>query len=277
MIEVLLIPLAGFSFYFPQVPSPQDAAVFSNPKYCDPPEQFTRRRRHITHWKRGDLIAKGSFASVYIGSDADGPFAAKGVSLGEHNHLPHLKNEIDILEGLDHENIIKFYGKQKVGDMLYIFLELASQGTLEQAYKKCRFKEPQVSHYTRQILLGLKYLHSCKVVHGDLNCANILVTKSGTIKLADFGLSKRMEDHSYGFPYDICSLGCTVLEMSTGKYPECNDKEVISVELAIRRGKIIVPRNLPRNLRDFISKCLETDANKRWTAAELLAHPFVKE
>ncbi|KAJ6734248.1 hypothetical protein OIU79_001492 [Salix purpurea] len=266
------------------------------------PWQISRPRTRITNWERGVLIGKGSFASVYIGSDADGPFAAKGVSLGEHNYLPHLKNEIDILEGLDHENIIQCYGTQKDGKMLYIFLELASHGTLEQAYKKRRFTESQVSHYTRQILQGLEYLHSCNVVHGDLNCANILVTESGRIKLADFGLSKRMEDHSqyslkhgqgssycmdpedanrkrggYGFPSDICSLGCTVLEMSTGKYPQCNDKEVISVELAIRRGKIIVPRNLPRNLRDFINQCLHPDPNQRPTAAELLAHPFVKE
>ncbi|KAJ6371835.1 hypothetical protein OIU77_002199 [Salix suchowensis] len=115
--------------------------------------------------------------------------------------------------------------------MLYIFLELVSQGTLEQTYKNCPFKESQVSHYTRQILQGLKYLHSCKVVHGDLKCADILVTESGRIKLVDFGLSKSMEDHSqslklglgssywmapevanpkrggYGFPSDIWSLG----------------------------------------------------------------------
>ncbi|KAJ6371838.1 hypothetical protein OIU77_002202 [Salix suchowensis] len=285
------------------VPSPQASAVFSNPKYRASPVQISeqnnamgnrysdvnspalkicRPRPKITNsWKRGDLIAKGSFASVYRGySNEDGIFfAAKGVSLTEPNHLPHLENEIAILKLLDdHENIIQYYGTHMDGEMVYIFLELASQGTLEQAYKKCRFKESQVSDYTRQILQGLKYLHSCNVVHGDLNCANILVTESGRIKLADFGLSKRMEDHSYGFPSDICSLGCTVLEMSTGEYPQCNAKKVFSVELAIRSGRgIIVPRNLPCNLRDFINQCLQPDPNQRPTAAELLAHPFVNE
>ncbi|KAB5515866.1 hypothetical protein DKX38_026514 [Salix brachista] len=213
------------------VPFPHGAAVFSSPKYRDSQVQFLEE---ITNWERGNLIGKGSFASVYRGSNDDGFFfAAKGVSLSEHKQLPHLENEIVILKLLDdHENIIQYYGTLNDGEMLYIFLELASQGTLEQAYKKRRFTESQVSDYTRQILQGLKYLHSCKVVHGDLNCANILVTESGRIKLADFGLSKRMEDHSYGFPSDICSLGCTVLEMSTGEYPQYNAKKVFSVELA---------------------------------------------
>ncbi|KAB5515868.1 hypothetical protein DKX38_026516 [Salix brachista] len=258
------------------VPFPHGAAVFSSPKYRDSQVQFLEE---ITNWERGNLIAKGSFASVYRGSNDDGFFfAAKGVSLSEHKQLRHLENEIAILKRLDHENIIQYYRTLNDGEMVYIFLELASQGTLEQAYKNCRFTESQVSDYTRQILQGLTYLHSYKVVHGDLNCANILVTESGRIKLADFGLSKRMEDHSYGFPSDICSLGCTVLEMSTGEYPQCNAKKVFSVELAIRSGRgITVPRNLPRNLRDFINQCLQPDPNQRPTAAELLAHPFVKE
>ncbi|KAJ6395563.1 hypothetical protein OIU77_020752 [Salix suchowensis] len=281
------------------VPSQQAAAVFSSPKSRDSPVQIlaqiargnrysdvnslaltiSTRRRRITDWERGDLIGKGSFASVYRGSNEDGFFfAAKGVSLNEHKRLRHLENEIAILECLDHENIIQYYGTLNDGEMVYIFLELASQGTLGQAYKNCRFTESQVSDYTRQILQGLTYLHSYKVVHGDLNSANILVTESGRLKLADFGLSKRMEGHSYGFPSDIWSLGFTVLEMSTGEYPQYNAKKFFSVELAIRSGRgLIVPRNLPRNLRDFINQCLQHDPNQRPTAAELLAHPLVNE
>nr|TKS15244.1 mitogen-activated protein kinase kinase kinase 1-like [Populus alba] len=148
-----------------------------------------------------------------------------------------------VLKRLDHENIIQYYGTDEDEEKLYIFLELVSHGTLEQAYKNCPFKESQVSHYTRQILQGLKYLHGCNVIHRDLKCANILVTESGNIKLADFGLSKFMEDgqsleHGVGSSYwmapevanpksggydfraDTWSLGCTVVEMLTRKYPQ---------------------------------------------------------
>ncbi|KAJ6370456.1 hypothetical protein OIU76_028688 [Salix suchowensis] len=283
------------------VSSQQAAAVFSNPNYRASPEQIlaqiargnrysdvnslartiSRRRRRITDWERGDLIGKGSFTSVYRGSNEDGFFfAAKGVSRKEHKSFCHLENEIAILEGLDHENIIQYYGTLNDGEMVYIFLELVSHGTLQQAYKNCRFKESQVSHYTRQILQGLKYLHSCNVVHGDLKCANILVTESGRIKLADFGLSTSMEDHSqslklgwrssywtapevadpkrggYGFPSDIWSLGCTVTEMSTRKHPQyINGENPLKLDRAIRSGKgPIVPAYLSHNLKDFIIK-----------------------
>ncbi|KAB5515865.1 hypothetical protein DKX38_026513 [Salix brachista] len=306
------------------VPSPQAAAVFSNPNYRASPVQIlaqiargnrysdvyslalaiSRRRRRITDWERGDLIGKGSFASVYKGYSNEDKlfFAAKGVSLNEHRHICHLENEIAVLKRLHHENIIQYYGTERGEEMLYIFLELVSHGTLEQAYKNCRFKQSQVSHYTRQILLGLKYLHSCKVVHGDLKCANILVTELGRIKLADFGLSKSMEDHSlssklglgssywmapevanrkrvgYGFPSDIWSLGCTVTEMSTRKYPQYNARNAVSLDRAIRSGKgPVVPDYLSDTLKEFITQCLQPDPNQRPTAADLLAHHFVNE
>ncbi|KAG5226417.1 mitogen-activated protein kinase kinase kinase [Salix suchowensis] len=100
------------------------------------PWQITRRGRNITDWERGVLIGTGSFGSVYRGSNEDGSFfAAKGVSLNEHRHLCHLENEIAILKRLDHQNIIQYYGTEKDGEMLYIFLELVIHGTLEQAYK----------------------------------------------------------------------------------------------------------------------------------------------
>ncbi|KAF9663229.1 hypothetical protein SADUNF_Sadunf17G0016500 [Salix dunnii] len=261
-------------------------------------------RPGITNWEMGDSIAKGSFASVYRGYSNEDKlfFAAKGVSLNDHKHLPHLENEIAILKRLYHENIIQYYGAERDEEMLYIFLELVSHGTLEQAYKNFCFNESQVSDYTRQILQGLGYLHSCKVVHGDLKCANILVTESGRVILADFGFSRSMEDHSqslklglgssfwmapevakrkrdgYGYPSDIWSLGCTVTELSTRKYPGYNADNAVAVDRAIRSGKgPIVPDYLSDTLKDFINQCLQTDPNQRPTAADLLAHPFVNE
>ncbi|KAJ6683305.1 hypothetical protein OIU85_007031 [Salix viminalis] len=267
------------------------------------PWQITRRGRDITEWERGEVIGTGSFGSVYRCSNEDGSFfAAKGVSLNEHRHLCHLENEISILKRLDHPNIIQYYGTERGGEMLYIFLELVSHGTLKQAYENFCFKQPQVSNYTRQLLQGLRYLHSCKVVHGDVKCANILITEPGRIKLADFGLSKSMEDHSesselglgsplwmapevdklnrvgYGFASDIWSLGCTVTELSTRKYPQYNARDRVSLARAIRSGEgPVVPANLSDTLKDFINQCLQPDPNQRPTADYLLAHPFVKE
>ncbi|XP_061948209.1 mitogen-activated protein kinase kinase kinase 1b-like [Populus nigra] len=299
------------------------AAVFSKPDYNDSVLQcleeiargnhyndvnslalkISRRRLAITNWERGGLIGKGSFGSVYEGSDEKGSFfAVKEVSLGNKKSLGLLRNEIAILKRLDHENIIQYYGTDRDEEMLYMFLELVSRGTLEQAYKNCPFKESQVSHYTRQILEGLKYLHGCNVIHRDLKCANILVTEFGNIKLADFGLSKFMEDGQslkpglvsllwmapevanpksggYDFRADTWSLGCTVVEMLTRKYPQYNVRSTFfALERAIRKGTgPIIPDSLSQTSKDFIKKCLQPDPSMRPTAAELLVHPFVNE
>jgi len=264
--------------------------------------QISRRRLAITNWEKGGLIGKGSFGSVYKGSNEKGSFfAVKEVSLTNKKSLGPLRNEISILKRLDHENIIQYYGTDKDEEMLYMFLELVSHGTLEQAYKNCPFKESQVSHYTRQILQGLKYLHGCNVIHRDLKCANILVTEFGNIKLADFGLSKFMEDGQslksgsssslwmapevanpksggYDFRADTWSLGCAVVEMSTGKSPQYNVRDALALERAIRKGTgPIIPDSLSQTSKDFIKKCLQPDPNMRPTAAELSAHPFVNE
>ncbi|KAJ6866088.1 mitogen-activated protein kinase kinase kinase 1 [Populus alba x Populus x berolinensis] len=264
--------------------------------------QISRRRLAITNWEKGGLIGSGSFGSVYKGSNEKGSFfAVKEVSLSNKRSLGPLRNEISIMTGLDHENIIQYYGTDEDKEKLYIFLELVSHGTLEQAYKNCPFKESQVSHYTRQILQGLKYLHGCNVIHRDLKCANILVTEFGNIKLADFGLSKFMADGQslkpgsrsslwmapevanpksggYDFRADTWSLGCTVVEMSTGKSPQYNVRDAWALERAIRKGTgPIIPDSLSETSKDFIKKCLQPDPSMRPTAAELLAHPFVNE
>lgn len=118
----------------------------------------------------------------------------------------------------------------------------AESGSLGQTLKAFgRLNERLVAGYVVKILEGLHYLHECQVVHCDLKAANILTTKTGNIKLSDFGVSlnlRAMEgelDNVAGTPNwmapevielkgaspksDIWSLGCTVIELLTGRPP----------------------------------------------------------
>ncbi|XP_027091661.2 mitogen-activated protein kinase kinase kinase 1 isoform X1 [Coffea arabica] len=263
-----------------------------------------RFRRIITYWEKGDLLGRGSFGSVYEGIADDGFFfAVKEVSLldqGEEGRqsIYQLEQEIALLSQFEHENIVQYYGTDKDDSKLYIFLELVTKGSLLSLYQKYNLRDSQVSAYTRQILHGLKYLHDRNVVHRDIKCANILVDANGSVKLADFGLAKatKLNDvksckgtafwmapevvnrktQGYGLAADIWSLGCTVLEMLTRKYPYSR-WEPMAALFRIGRGEPPdIPETLSGDAREFILKCLQVNPIARPSAAQLLDHPFVK-
>ncbi|PIN09339.1 MEKK [Handroanthus impetiginosus] len=257
-------------------------------------------------WQKGDLLGSGSIGFVYEGFTEDGFFfAVKEVSLLEQGSqgqqmLSNLEQEIFLLRQLRHENIVRYLGTDKDDAKLYIFLELVAKGSLAKLYEKYKLGDSQVSAYTRQILNGLNYLHSENVVHRDIKCANILVDASGSVKLADFGLAKvtilndiksckgtprwmapevvNQKNHQgYGLAADIWSLGCTVLEMLTCRFPYSDLEEVAAV-FRIGKGELPpMPDTLSNDARDFILKCLQVNPEDRPTAAQLLEHPFVNK
>ncbi|XP_010450545.1 PREDICTED: mitogen-activated protein kinase kinase kinase 1-like isoform X3 [Camelina sativa] len=257
----------------------------------------------VTSWLKGQLLGRGSFASVYEAISENGDFlAVKEVSLLDQGRqakecIKQLEGEIALLSQLQHQNIVRYRGTAKDGSNLYIFLELVTQGSLKKLYERYKLRDSVVSLYTRQILDGLEYLHDKGCVHRDIKCANILVGTNGAIKLADFGLAKvsndmkspkgtpfwmapevinpKLRNDGYGSPADIWSLGCTVLEMCTGQTPY-SDIEPVRALFRIGRGTLPdIPDTLSLDARDFILKCLKVSPAERPTAAELLNHPFV--
>jgi mitogen-activated protein kinase kinase kinase 17/18 len=182
--------------------------------------------------------------------------------------------------------------------------------------------EDVVRVYTRQIVHGLYHLHQHGIVHCDLKCKNVLLASSGNVKLADFGCAKRVKKNmnmnkssSYiiangGTPLwmapevllmkndssindesrvvvdfaaaDIWSLGCTVIEMATGRPPWVDD-DLISIsnpmaamfKIACGDGIPQFPIHFSQEGFDFLRRCLVRDPKKRSTAQELLNHPFL--
>ncbi|CAI9103916.1 OLC1v1002511C1 [Oldenlandia corymbosa var. corymbosa] len=262
-------------------------------------------RRRITSWQKGDFLGSGSFGTVYEGFTDDGFFfAVKEVSLLDQGSqgrqsIYQLEQEISLLSQFQHENIVRYHGTEKDDSKLYIFLELVTKGSLLSLYQKYTLRDSIVSVYTRQILSGLDYLHKRNVVHRDIKCANILVHVSGSVKLADFGLAKATtlndiksckgtafwmapevvngKTNGYGPAADIWSLGCTVLEMLTGRIPYSH-LEGMQALFRIGRGEPPqIPNSLSTEAQDFLLKCFQVNPAARPTAAELLDHPFVKK
>ena len=125
-----------------------------------------------------------------------------------------LQTEISLLRKLKHENIVNYHDTIKTDGYLYIVLEYMENGSLAQFVKKFRFlSETLVAMYITQVLRGLAYLHEQGVLHRDVKGANILKTKDGLVKLADFGVAIKLSETQktnsvVGSPYWSMSLYC---------------------------------------------------------------------
>ncbi|XP_019098363.1 PREDICTED: MAP3K epsilon protein kinase 1-like [Camelina sativa] len=114
------------------------------------------------------------------------------------------------MQNLNHKNIVKYLGSLKTKTHLHIILEYVENGSLANIIKPNKFgpfPESLVTVYIAQVLEGLVYLHEQGVIHRDIKGANILTTKEGLVKLADFGVATKLNEadcntHSVvGTPY----------------------------------------------------------------------------
>lgn len=113
-----------------------------------------------------------------------------------------------MLRKLNHKHIVRFLGTKTEEDCIYIILEFASGGSLLKVINNFgKLAENVVQNYTRQILLGLHYLHTQGVIHRDIKCANLLLDDKGCVKLSDFGCSKLFEglDSNFNSLTGVCN------------------------------------------------------------------------
>ncbi|KAL3620799.1 hypothetical protein CASFOL_035711 [Castilleja foliolosa] len=263
-----------------------------------------------TEWLKGSVIGSGSFGTVHLAIDSSTGALFVAKSAKSEPGIKSLKNEADILEKLNYSpHIIKYMGKDvafaKNGETRFsLFFEYMAGGSLSDVAQKFggKLNEKLIRLYTREILRGLKHLHSNGIVHSDVKCKNVLLGSSGEVKLADFGCAKRLREcnvngsmggtplwmapevlrnEGFGFAADIWSLGCTVIEMATGRPPwggDVEDNNPMGVMMRIVKGNGVpeFPRGFSDEGLDFLSRCLERDPGYRWTSERLLDHPFLK-
>ncbi|KAE8709651.1 Mitogen-activated protein kinase kinase 9 [Hibiscus syriacus] len=216
--------------------------------------------------------------------------------------------EMDILRKIDSPHVVRCYEtyENPSGDVA-ILMEYMDSGTLDTLLRnKGTFSEPGLAHITRQILKGLSYLHSHKITHRDLKPSNLLVNKKMEVKIADFGVSKIMSRtleacNSYvgtcaymsperfdpdanggnydGFLGDIWSLGLTLMELFVGHFPyipagQKPDWATLMVSICFGEPPVLPP-SASDEFRSFMECCLQKESSKRWTASQLLEHPFL--
>ncbi|KAH8693148.1 serine-threonine kinase SepH [Talaromyces proteolyticus] len=254
----------------------------------------------LKDFQLGDCLGKGAFGSVYraLNWNTGETVAVKQVRLVDlpKSELRVIMLEIDLLKALDHPNIVKYHGFVKTPDTLNIILEYCENGSLHTISKNFgRFPENLVALYMSQVLQGLLYLHDQGVIHRDIKGANILTTKQGLVKLADFGVASRTtglhESSVVGTPYwmapevielsgattasDIWSLGCTVIELLDGKPPYHKLQPMPALFRIVNDDHPPLPQGASPAVKDFLMQCFQKDPNLRVSARKLLKHPWI--
>ena len=167
----------------------------------------TRRSTLVGSYILGDEIGKGAYGQVYKAIDKrDGRVVAiKEIPLAgiDEASLAGVRLEIDLLGSLSHPNVVGQLGTIRTPSYFYIVLEYCEAGSLAASIKANKFgpaPEALCKVYVAQVLDALAYLHSPRngIVHRDVKGANLLATKDGCVKLADFGSAARMGEDGRG-------------------------------------------------------------------------------
>ncbi|XP_060752934.1 serine/threonine-protein kinase WNK4 isoform X6 [Tachysurus vachellii] len=255
-------------------------------------------------------IGRGSFKTVYKGLDTETTVEVAWCELQTRRlskaERQRFSEEVEMLKGLQHPNIVRFYDSWKSTvkghKCIILVTELMTSGTLKTYLK--RFKEMKLKllqRWSHQILKGLHFLHTRTppIIHRDLKCDNIFITgPTGSVKIGDLGLATlksasfaksvigtpefmapEMYEEKYDEAVDVYAFGMCILEMTTSEYPYSECQNAAQIYRKVTSGmkpdsffKVKVPE-----LKEIIEGCIRMNKQERYTIQDLLEHPFFQE
>jgi calcium-dependent protein kinase len=232
-------------------------------------------------------------------------FAIKSISIKNMTQKDYddLVKEVDIISGLDHPNIIKFYETYHDECFFHIVMELCKgKEVFDNICNHGYLRENKVQNIIFKVLLAIAHCHSRGITHRDLKPENILfesLKADAEIKLIDFGLSRKYSKDEkmhtiLGTPYyvapevlkgnydekcDIWSIGAMTYLMLCGDPPFTGDsnneifKKIVKGELKFNLYKW---KNISEDAKDFVKLCLNKNAAQRPSATEAISHRWFK-
>nr|P0C8M8.1 RecName: Full=Probable serine/threonine-protein kinase CCRP1; AltName: Full=Cell-cycle related Protein 1 [Zea mays] len=260
----------------------------------------------IRKYSKGRMLGKGGFAKCYEVTNLENKKVLAGkiickASLTKSRAKQKLISEIKIHKSLRHSNIVEFEHVFEDQENVYILLELCPNQSLHDLIKRRkRLTEIEVQCYTLQLICGLKYLHSRRVIHRDLKLGNLLLNDKMELKICDFGLAAKLEfdgekrktvcgtpnyiapeviegkgGHSY--EVDTWSLGVIIYTLLVGR-PPFETSDVKQTYKRIKACEYSFPDHVSVSdtAKNLVQKMLTLDPSKRPSLDEILQHPFLK-
>lgn len=243
-------------------------------------------------------LGQGTFGTVYCGYCNRRYYAIKEYQ--STSDFGQVQYEIGLQCRTTHPNIVTVYDVYYHNDRFYVTMEYMNYGSLTYLiHTNVKIPESVIAYVCKEVLLALRALHKNNEIHRDIKSQNILIDREGNVKISDFGSAavltiERSTRHTlvgtplwmapelinkkdYNTAVDIWSLGITAIEMAEKYPPYMNetDPNRIMYRIATSTSPALVnPSDWSHSFNDFLGYALEIDVNKRFSATQLLDHPF---
>lgn len=250
-------------------------------------------------------IGQGASGSVYLADKKDGTkIALKKVQPENKIESDALEMEIRMMCCTRHPNLIKCSETYNWEGSMWISMEYMAGGcltnvleTLQGARRK--MPEAEIAFLLREVITGLRFMHGMKRLHRDIKSDNVLLSADGGVKLADFGFCAELTEQrkkrttcvgtpywmapelirqtEYDYKVDLWSVGILAIECAEYEPPHLDEVPMRAMYLiTTQKSPTLKDRGAWSNeFHDFIAKCLMTNPQRRASATQLLAHPFL--